>query len=54
MEDKKNKKKVVQLAEDGLPETDVSHYTTPEQLTSMTYDKVAMNGTLVTIAEFSP
>ena len=40
MEDKKNKKKVVQLAEDGLPEADVSHYTaTPEHLAS--YDRAA-------------
>jgi hypothetical protein len=27
MEDKNNKKKFVQLAEDGLPKADVSHYT---------------------------
>ncbi|ALN65917.1 putative peptidoglycan binding domain protein [Lysobacter antibioticus] len=40
MEDRKNKKKVVQLAEDGLPKADVSHYTaTPEHLTS--YDRAA-------------
>ncbi|MGO1003880.1 peptidoglycan-binding protein [Lysobacter sp. CA196] len=40
MEDKRNKKKVVQLAEDGLPKADVSHYTaTPDHLTS--YDRAA-------------
>ncbi|QQQ00939.1 phospholipase effector Tle1 domain-containing protein [Lysobacter enzymogenes] len=40
MEDTKNKKKVVQLAEDGLPKADVSYYTaTPEHLTS--YDRAA-------------
>lgn len=40
MEDKKNKKKVVQLAEDGLPQGDVSHYAaTSDHLTS--YDRAA-------------
>lgn len=40
MEDKKNKDKIVQLAEDGLPKPDVSHYAaTSEHLTS--YDRAA-------------
>lgn len=40
MEDKKNKTKVVHLAEDGLPKADVSHYTaTADHLSS--YDRAA-------------
>ena len=40
MEDKKNKTKVVYLAEDGLPKPDVSHYTaTADHLSS--YDRAA-------------